>query len=192
MDTVQEPVQTATHLVAAAFVDRAHAEEAILALEGAGFPQDSIGAALKNHAEEKLLMEHTGAHGTGEERTSIVEGGVIGGFVGAIIGFGILSVPGVGPVIAGGILASALAGAGIGAASGGIHAALTHLGLTTEQADELETQFRAGAALVTVAAGARGDEASAIFHKFGGQLHAVETEAPISEEEAEEIEEKAW
>ena len=192
MDAIQEPALTATRLVAAAFVDRAHAEEAILALEAAEFPREAIGAALRNHLEEQLLIEHTGAHGTGEERTSVVEGGLIGGFVGAIIGFGILSVPGVGPVIAGGILASALAGAGIGAASGGIHAALTHLGLSTEQADELETQFRAGAALVTVEAGARVQEASSIFQKYGGQLHAVQSEETLTEEEAEEIEEKAW
>ena len=193
MNAMEESgARAATGQVAAAFVDRAHAEEAILAIEAAGFPKEAIGAALRNHSEEKLLMEHTGAHGTGEERTSIVEGGLIGGFVGAIIGFGILSVPGVGPVIAGGVLASALAGAGIGAASGGIHAALTHLGLSTEQADELETHFRAGAALVTVEAGARADEVMAIFYQFGGEAHATPPDETLTEEEAEEIEEKAW
>ncbi|BDI29518.1 hypothetical protein CCAX7_15690 [Capsulimonas corticalis] len=193
MNAIQEPTaHVTTGQVAAAFVDRAHAEEAILALEAASFPREAIGAAIRNHNEEKLLIEHTGAHGTGEERTSIVEGGLIGGFVGAIIGFGILSVPGVGPVIAGGVLASALAGAGIGAASGGIHAALTHLGLSVEQADELETHFRAGAALVIVNAGARADEAMRIFDKFGGVTHASPVEEALTEEEAEEIEEKAW
>lgn len=146
---IAEKEQT-RHVVAAAFDDRSQAESAIHALTQAGFHIDSIGVAMRSHQEQDALIEHTGAHKTAEPLTEIVEGGLIGGMVGAIVSLGVLSVPGVGPVIAGGVLASTLAGAGIGAASGGVQAALTHLGLSEEQANALETRFHAGAAIVTI------------------------------------------
>jgi hypothetical protein len=136
--------------VAAAFDTRAQAETAITQLTNAGFGIDNIGVAMRSHSEEEALIESTGAHKTNEPLVDVVEGGLIGGVVGAILSFGVLSVPGVGPVIAGGVLASAMAGAGIGAASGGVQAALTHIGITEDQANALETRFHAGAAIVTV------------------------------------------
>jgi len=138
------------NVLAAVFPGRDEAEAAIDALTQAGVSIDSIGAAMRRRSEEEALIETTGAHKTTEPLGDIVEGGLVGGVVGAILSFGVLSVAGVGPVIAAGILASALAGAGIGAAAGGVQAALTHLGLSEEQANALETEFNAGAAIVTV------------------------------------------
>jgi hypothetical protein len=137
-------------VLAAVFDTREQAEKAIAELTSAGFPIDSIGAAMRSRPEQEALIEHTGAHKTSEPLADIVEGGIFGGVVGALLSFGVLSVPGVGPVIAAGVLASAIAGAGIGAASGGIQAALTHVGFSESQADDLETPFNAGAAIVTV------------------------------------------
>ena len=45
-----------------------------------------------------------------------------------MIGLGVIAIPGVGPIIAAGPLATTLAGAGIGAAAGGIIGALTDAG----------------------------------------------------------------
>ena len=44
--------------------------------------------------------------------------------IGLLAGVGALAIPGIGPIIAGGALASTLAGAGIGAAAGGLLGAL--------------------------------------------------------------------
>jgi hypothetical protein len=74
-------------------------------------------------------------------------------------GVGALAIPGIGPIIAGGALASTLAGAGIGAAAGGLIGALVGMGVPEEDAKHFERGFQEGAVLVTVLAGADGEEA---------------------------------
>jgi len=137
-------------VVAAAFRSRELAEHAIDNLTGTGIGIDAVGVAMRRHEEQDALIEHTGAHKAAEPIGDIVSGGLIGGMAGAILSFGVLSVPGVGPVIASGVLASALAGAGIGAATGGVRSAFTDLGFSGHQADVLEAHFMGGDAIVTV------------------------------------------
>jgi hypothetical protein len=79
-----------------------------------------------------------------------------------------LLLPGIGPVIAGGILGAALAGAVAGAATGGIAGALLHWGFSQEEVDYYHSQFQAGRTLVTVHAGARKQEAQEILSRNGG------------------------
>jgi len=74
------------------------------------------------------------------------------------VGIGALAIPGIGPVVAGGALASAfgmgggtaLAGAGIGAGVGGVAGALMGLGFSKEEADYYDSGVREGRTLVTV------------------------------------------
>lgn len=84
-------------------------------------------------------------------------GAIIGGLGGLLIGLGVLAVPGVGPVLAAGPLAtaiSALTGAGVGAmaggAAGGLLGALVDLGLPEETAGNYAEGVRRGGTLVTV------------------------------------------
>ena len=65
--------------------------------------------------------------------------------MGVLAGIGALAIPGVGPIIAGGALASTLAGAGIGAAAGGLLGALVGLGIPEEEARYYETGLRRAA-----------------------------------------------
>ena len=60
-----------------------------------------------------------------------------------------------------------MAGAGIGAAAGGLLGALASLGIPESEARYFETGFRAGGILVTVEAGARVLEAMAILDRHG-------------------------
>ncbi len=69
----------------------------------------------------------------------------MGSVIGLLIGIGSLMIPGVGPVIAGGVLGTTLAGAGIGAAAGGVIGALTGLGLPQTEAEHFETGFQRAA-----------------------------------------------
>ena len=78
---------------------------------------------------------------------------------------GSLLIPGLGPVLAGGVLASTLAGVGIGAATGGLLGALMGLGVPEEDAKHFDRGFREGGTLVTVDAGARTPEALAILSR---------------------------
>jgi len=68
--------------------------------------------AARDKGQQKDLTESTGtgvAEGAGK---GAVGGGVLGGIVGLLAGVGALVIPGIGPIIAGGALASTLAGTG--------------------------------------------------------------------------------
>lgn len=165
-------------VVVALFHDRDAAENAIRALQAAGFSREGIGVAVRDRSAEGALI------GDGESRaaegaaTGALSGGVLGGIVGLLVGVGALAIPGIGPVIAGGALATALgiaggtavAGAGIGAATGGVLGALVGLGIPDAEARHFERGFREGGTLVTLEAGARDDEARRILRRFGGDL----------------------
>lgn len=79
-------------------------------------------------------------------------GTVVGGLTGLLVGLGALAIPGVGPVIAAGTLATALGsaalGAGIGAATGGLLGALVGAGIPEEDANLYSEGIRRGGALV--------------------------------------------
>jgi hypothetical protein len=174
-------------VVAAAFDDRADAERAINALRDAGFPGDRIGVALRDRTAQGELVEDTGATGTKVAEgaaTGALGGGLLGGLVGLLVGLGALAIPGIGPVVAGGALATAfglgggtaVAGAGIGAAAGGLVGALVGLGLPEEEAKYFETGFRSGRTLVTVEAGAdRAGEAADLLRAYGGDIGPAST-----------------
>jgi hypothetical protein len=84
-------------------------------------------------------------------------GATVGGVVGILTGLGLLAIPGVGPLVAAGWLATTLAGAGVGAVAGGLVGALTKAGGSHEEAQVYEEGVRRGSTLVAV----RVDEAEA-------------------------------
>src|SRR6185312_2988714 len=76
-------------------------------------------------------------------------GAIAGGTVGVATGLGLLAIPGVGPVVAMGWLASLLAGAVAGGATGGIVGALVESGTSRENAELYAEALRRGGAIVT-------------------------------------------
>jgi hypothetical protein len=83
-------------------------------------------------------------------------GGVLGAGAGLLAGLGLLAIPGLGPVVAAGWLASTAAGAAAGAvtggAVGGIVAALQKEGVSEEDAHVYSEGIRRGGTLLTVRA----------------------------------------
>ena len=165
--------------VAATFDDRDDAERAINALKDAGFSRDQIGVALRDRTAQGKLVEDTGTKAAEGAVSGALGGGLLGGIIGFLVGVGTLAIPGIGPVVAGGVLASALggaggtaaAGAGIGAVAGGLVGFLVGLGIPEEEARYFESGFRAGRTLVTVNAGAgRATEAVDILRAHGGDI----------------------
>jgi hypothetical protein len=77
-------------------------------------------------------------------------GAALGGLGGVLMGLGLLVVPGVGPALAAGALASGLVGAGIGGAAGGIAGALANAGVPEEEAGYYAEGVRRGGHLVVV------------------------------------------
>jgi hypothetical protein len=103
----------------------------------------------RDHAVE-TRTEPQSAAGTGAG-----VGAAVGGVVGILTGLGIMAIPGVGPLVAAGWLATTLAGAGAGAVAGGLVGALTGAGVSREEAEVYEEGVRRGNTLVSV----RADEA---------------------------------
>jgi hypothetical protein len=141
------------------FADQAAAERGIEALKAAGYSQ-----------QQKDLTEGTGTEAAEGATKGAMGGGVLGGLVGLLAGVGALAIPGIGPIIAGGALASTLAGAGIGAAAGGLIGALVGMGLPEEDAKHFERGFQEGGVLVTVLTVGNAEEARAVILARGGDL----------------------
>jgi hypothetical protein len=158
--------QTTSRIVVALFRDRAGSESAVRDLKTAGFTDDQIGLALPERLENRELMT-PGEESVEGAATGAVGGSLVGGLIGLL---GSLLIPGVGPVVVGGVLATALTGAGIGAATGGLLGALVNMGVPESDAEHFERGFRAGGNLVTVNAGPRTAQALAIIQQHGADL----------------------
>jgi hypothetical protein len=164
------------NIAAALFQREDDAQNAINELKDRNFSEDQIGVAMRDRDAEGRLAEETGTHaGTGAV-SGAVTGGVLGGALGLAMGLGALAIPGIGPVVAGGVLASTLgvaggtaaAGAGIGAVAGGLVGALIGAGIPKHEAEYFEQGFRRGEVLLTVNAGNRAYEAAEILQAHGG------------------------
>jgi len=149
--------------VVGVFRERDAAERSIDSLHRSGFRDDQIGFVMKGN-EDGEGGNDRGSHAGEGAVSGILAGAGIGGIIAAAAS---LLIPGFGPVIAGGILATVLGGAAIGAAAGGILGALVGMGVPEEEARYYEEEFNEGRILVTVKAGDRYQAARDILRREG-------------------------
>src|SRR5262245_11416252 len=99
----------------AAFDDRDQAELAVDAIEHAGFKHDEIGYAIRGRdaVQGGMISTTEGAKDRPGAMAGAITGGMLGGVLAAVAAF---LIPGVGPVMAGGILAAFFGGAIAGTA----------------------------------------------------------------------------
>ena len=109
-----------------------------------------------------------------EGDTELAQDAFLGSAVGLFVGMIAVFIPGIGPLIAAGPLAGAIAGLSVGAGAGGLIGLLKDHGVSDEEADFYAEGVRRGGALITVQYGAEDEEKRAreIVHKRG----AIETE----------------
>ena len=162
MATNQDPA------VVGVFQDRERATQAVEQLKQAGFTDDQIGIAYRDNqaataGDGGAATADAAPSGSGAAKGA-VGGGILGGILGAAAA---LLIPGIGPVVAGGILAAALGGAAIGAAAGGILGALTNMGVPEDEARYYESEFQSGRTIVTVQPDGRRQEAMNILRQNG-------------------------
>ncbi len=165
------PDDTVTPALVAAFDDAANAHAAVRALEDAGYPHEAVGfvSPADNVAGTSAVDGGTivdaPAHDARDALNGAITGGMVGGVIAAAVSF---LVPGIGPILAGGVLAAFFGGTLAGSAVGGLIGALRGLGLTEERALEFEQHVQAGKALVVVQPGGRILEAQEILSANGG------------------------
>ena len=141
--------------VSRVYDDYADAVAVVSALEEATdlTPDRKISMIANEHAHGRdTTVNTTRTETTSEAGPGAGIGAVVGGGVGLLTGLGLLAIPGVGPLVAAGWLATTLAGAATGAAAGGIVGALVKSGVSHEEAEVYEEGVRRGGTLVSVQA----------------------------------------
>jgi hypothetical protein len=81
-----------------------------------------------------------------------------------------VAIPGIGPIVAAGALATTLGGAAVGAVAGGLIGALVGAGIPEEDARGYETHVKEGRILITAQAATaqQAQDARDAFDRYGG------------------------
>jgi hypothetical protein len=186
-----------SQVVSAIFDRYTDAADAVALLEADGISHERVSLmagnadGLHDHRVAATLDPKTGEQGA-------ALGGVVGAGTGLLAGLGILTVPGLGPVVAAGWLASALAstlaGGMTGGAIGGILGLLADHGVSQQDAQRYSEEIRRGGVLVSVRVetNQERDLAEGLIHKARGV--AVDSEHPNTRHEADgaEIDPRAY
>jgi hypothetical protein len=114
----------------------ASAADAVQSLRQAGIPERDISLITR---DDRV---------TGAARGAEI-GAAIGGLAGLLTGLGLVTIPGIGPVVATGWLAATAAGAAAGGLAGGALGVLSQAGISGEEAHAIAECLRRGATLVT-------------------------------------------
>ncbi|BCL35980.1 general stress protein [Nostoc sp. MS1] len=176
------PSTTTQRRAIGVFPHRRDAEAALTDLRDAGFSMNQVSLIAKDSSGSGA----TGAganlgHGNKADegaKAGAATGGALGGLGGLLVGLGALAIPGVGPIIAGGAvattIATTLAGGAIGAAAGGIAGGLVGLGIPEDRAKVYSDRFQRGEYLVIVdGTESEIQRAEAILKRRGIQEYSV-------------------
>ncbi len=138
------------------------ASRAVAELERAGIPHDDVSIVASNaegwydrdRGTSGVDPAHDRDHDGRDDRaegaaTGAGIGATLGGVAGLLAGLGLLAIPGIGPVVAAGWLASTAAMAAAGGTAGGLIGALTQSGTSEEEAHAYAEGVRRGGTLVT-------------------------------------------
>ena len=135
-----------TRTVSRLFDSYSQAQAAVEALEQAGFTSSEI-SLVSRYRDDNTLVDDDEVSGTA---TGATAGALVGGGGGLLAALGLIAIPGIGPLVAAGVLATTLVGAAGGSVVGGLIGALTDAGVSEEDAHVYSEGVRRGSSLVTV------------------------------------------
>ncbi len=134
-----------TRVVSHLFDDHDEALRAVRALENAGFDETEVSL---------IARSEDGTVTTSDDSSGAVTGASVGGIAGAGAGIlaslGVMAIPGIGPLVAAGMLATTIVTTTGGAVAGGLLGALTDYGVDENDAHLYAEGVRRGSSLVTV------------------------------------------
>ncbi|WP_348256391.1 hypothetical protein [Leptolyngbya sp. PL-A3] len=141
------------------FTKRQHTEAALSELKNSGFSMDQVSILARDTGRGSSVAgvdinQHAGNKADEGAKAGATTGAAVGGLGGFLVGLGALAIPGIGPVVKGGAVATAivtaLAGSAIGAAAGGIVGALVGLGIPEHRARIYNERFHRGDDLIII------------------------------------------
>jgi uncharacterized membrane protein len=166
--------------VTAIFDSQREAEQAIEALRRIQVADAHLSVVTRRVDDVEIDdQKHTHKHGDSAP-TRVAKGMVAGAGIGALFGLAALAIPGVGPFITAGALASTLgatggaaaAGAIVGGTSGAIGAALVRAGYTHDEAEYYGSAVERGGILVAVDSEDVSErEVRSILSQYGGRSY---------------------
>jgi hypothetical protein len=127
-----------TRTMVGVFHDRDDAVKVVEALRVLGYRPDDISVVVKDRHELKHIEEKSGTRLGEGLATGALTGGFLGGLTGLLVDIGLLSIPGIGPVLAAGPIATTLGGAAIGAGALGLVGALLGMGIPVSPVREIQ------------------------------------------------------
>jgi hypothetical protein len=145
------------------FNDYPAVEQSLRELRDNGYAMEQV--SVMGQDSDRLDRSTQGSHGAMQNieddnhaddgaKTGAVAGGALGGLTGLLVGLGTLAIPGVGPIMLAGAVATAVAttvaGGAIGAAAGGLIGALVGLGIPEDRARFYSDEVSQGKYLVMV------------------------------------------
>lgn len=155
------------------FESREAAKHAIDELCRAGFRESDMSLLMRGHHE--MLGVESQDSGVVAERDlnhggvlGVVSGGLVGGLAGLALAFSAFVIPGLGPVLAAGPLATVFVGGAVGMATGGVVGSLIDRGASEEDAHTYQAGLeRGGVILMIDAPDGREAEADSILQRSG-------------------------
>lgn len=163
-------------MVSAVFRDHAASDEAFAFLYECGFSDADINVLMSDETHGEYPRDrdphqyHAGSYATEGMGVGGAIGTAIGASVMAVVTLGSVTIPGLGFLIAGPIVA-ALAGGGAGAVTGGLVGRLIGAGMTEQNAHAYDAALREGGVVLGVHPHTRAeaDTIRARFEELGGE-----------------------
>lgn len=141
-------------IISAVFNDRSEAEAAVAELRSAG--ADNARLSVIGRDEDRTTVSDGSGDVVDDDAAGDTAGGALAGAgIGALLGVAALAIPGVGPLVAAGAIASsaipgaAAIGAGVGAVAGGLTGFLKDHGVSDEDASYYEGRINEGGIFVS-------------------------------------------
>lgn len=136
-------------IITATFKTRDAAFSAIRQLEAIGVTEDQISLVVTDETRGRSFNIDEGTKADEGAAAGATFGGIVGGVLAAMAGAGALAFPGLNLIVSGAVV-SGLAGAGAGAATGGLVGLLVGSGIKEHEAKVYEDEVKTGAILMAV------------------------------------------